>query len=201
MSDLPEQASAVESRWVSQPFRPRARVLQLLGDELIGRARLAVFELVMNAYDADANEVVVRLDLASAQEPTITVTDDGEGMTLDVLQSVWLVPGDDHRQKQRLADQRTVRHRRLPLGEKGLGRFAVHKLGNRIIESWIDDLPDVSEILHGGIGRHGAGRPNGCCIARPSVERRVVKRFGEPATKAGVRRLSLLATSLTERST
>ena len=132
MSDLPEQASAVESRWVSQPFRPRARVLQLLGDELIGSARLAVFELVKNAYDADANEIVVRLDLASAQEPTITVTDDGEGMTLDVLRSVWLVPGDDHRQKQRLADQRTVRHRRLPLGEKGLGRFAVHKLGNRI---------------------------------------------------------------------
>ena len=132
MSDLPEQASAVESRWISQPFRPRARVLQLLGDELIGSARLAVFELVKNAYDADANEVVVRLDIASAQEPTITVADDGEGMTLDVLRSVWLVPGDDHRQKQRLADQRTVRHRRLPLGEKGLGRFAVHKLGNRI---------------------------------------------------------------------
>ena len=54
MSDLLEQASAVESRWVSEPFRPRARVLQLLGDELIGSARLAVFELVKNAYDADA---------------------------------------------------------------------------------------------------------------------------------------------------
>ena len=116
---------------VSQPFRPRARVLQLLGDELIGSARLAVFELVKNAYDADANEVDVRLDLAS--EPTITVTDDGDGMTLDTLRSVWLVPGDDHRRKQRLSERRTARHRRLPLGEKGLGRFAVHKLGDRII--------------------------------------------------------------------
>ena len=34
--------------------------------------------------------------------------------------------------KQRLAGQRTPVHRRLPLGEKGVGRFAVHKLGNRI---------------------------------------------------------------------
>ena len=119
-------------RETSQPFRPRARVLQLLGDELIGSARLAVFELVKNAYDADANEVVVRLGLASARKPSITVTDDGEGMTLDVLRSVWLVPGDDHRQRQRLSDRRTPRHRRLPLGEKGLGRFAVHKLGNLI---------------------------------------------------------------------
>ena len=107
-------------------------MLQLLGDELIGSARLAVFELVKNAYDADANEVVVRLDLASAGKPSIAVADDGEGMTLDVLRSVWLVPGDDHRQRQRLANRRTPRHRRLPLGEKGLGRFAVHKLGNLI---------------------------------------------------------------------
>ena len=120
------------SHEISQPFRPRARMLQLLGDELIGSARLAVFELVKNAYDADANEVVVRLDLDSARGPAITVVDDGEGMTLDVLRSVWLVPGDDYRQKQRLSGRRTDRHGRLPLGEKGLGRFAVHKLGNHI---------------------------------------------------------------------
>ena len=107
-------------------------MLQLLGDELISSARLAVFELVKNAYDADANEVVVRLDLDSDPGPAITVTDDGEGMTLDVLRSIWLVPGHDHRRKQRLSDRRTSRHRRLPLGEKGLGRFAVHKLGNLI---------------------------------------------------------------------
>ena len=107
-------------------------MLQLLGDELIGSERLAVFELVKNAYDADANEVVVCLDLTSEQEPMITVTDDGEGMTLDVLRSVWLVLGDDYREKQRLLDRRTPRHQRLPLGEKGLGRLAVHKLGNQI---------------------------------------------------------------------
>ena len=41
-------------------FRPRARLLKLLGDQLIASARLAVFELVKNAYDADANRVVVR---------------------------------------------------------------------------------------------------------------------------------------------
>ena len=117
---------------IDQPFRPRARVLQLLGDELISSARLAVFELVKNAYDADATNVNVRLDLVSGQEPSIAVIDDGEGMTLDLLQSVWLVPGDEHRQKQRMSLIRSPIHGRLPLGEKGLGRFAVHKLGNRI---------------------------------------------------------------------
>lgn len=43
-------------------FRPRARILQLLGDELIGSPRLAVFELVKNAYDADAETVRVILN-------------------------------------------------------------------------------------------------------------------------------------------
>ena len=133
---------------IRQPFRPRARVLQLLGDELIGSARLAVFELVKNAYDADANKVEVSLDLASSEDPGITVTDDGEGMSLDVLRSVWLVPGDDHRQKQRESDKRTTIHRRLPLGEKGLGRFAVHKLGNSItlVTRALDEDECVVEI-------------------------------------------------------
>ena len=114
------------------PFRPRARMLRLLGDELIGNARLAVFELVKNAYDADANEVTVRLEIPSQGESRITVTDDGEGMSIGVLRSIWLVPGDDHRQKQRREGKRSRKHHRLPLGEKGVGRFAVHKLGNRI---------------------------------------------------------------------
>ena len=117
---------------VSYRFRPRARVLQLLGDELIGNDRLAVFELVKNAYDADATNVRVLLDMAEGRPPRISVSDDGEGMSYDAIRSVWLAPGQDNRQKQRLAGQRTPVHGRLPLGEKGVGRFAVHKLGNRI---------------------------------------------------------------------
>ena len=120
------------SHQITQPFRPRARLLQLLGDELIGNHRLAIFELVKNAYDADATNVFVNIHINSYDESTITITDDGEGMTLDVLESVWLVPGDDHRKAQRNEGRRTARYGRLPLGEKGLGRFAVHKLGNCI---------------------------------------------------------------------
>ncbi|MYA64913.1 MAG: ATP-binding protein [Gemmatimonadetes bacterium] len=120
------------NRTYEAPFRPRARMLRLLGDELIGSPRLAVFELVKNAYDADANEVTVRVAVSSKHEPTITVSDDGEGMSLDTIKSVWLVPGHDHRRRQRREGRRSPRHNRLPLGEKGVGRFAVHKLGDRI---------------------------------------------------------------------
>ena len=113
------------------PFRPRARILQLLGDELIGSPRLAVFELVKNAYDADAETVRVVLKNIGRSDASIVVEDDGDGMTLKTIRDIWLVPGHDHRARQRAALQRT-RRGRLPLGEKGLGRFAAHKLGNRI---------------------------------------------------------------------
>ena len=113
------------------PFRPRARLLQLLGDELIGSPRLAVFELVKNAYDADAGTVRVVLKNIGRPNASINVEDDGDGMTLKTIRDIWLVPGHDHRARQRAALQRT-RRGRLPLGEKGLGRFAAHKLGNRI---------------------------------------------------------------------
>lgn len=88
--------------------------------------------MVKNSYDADANHVVVTLDLRSQQNPSIKVVDDCEGMTIDTIRDVWLVPGDDHRARQRRQLQRTAEHNRLPLGEKGVGRFAVHKLGDRI---------------------------------------------------------------------
>ncbi|ERV89150.1 hypothetical protein Q095_04578 [Pseudomonas aeruginosa PS50] len=42
------------------------------------------------------------------------------------------MPGNDHRKAQRESLIRRGKYHRLPLGEKGLGRFAVHKLGNLI---------------------------------------------------------------------
>lgn len=121
-----------ENRTLNQAFRPRARLLQLLGDQLIGSSRLAVFELVKNAYDADADQVTVTLDGVSSQGGRIVVEDNGAGMSLELIETVWLVPGDDYRERQRAEQTRSLKYGRLPLGEKGVGRFAVHKLGNRI---------------------------------------------------------------------
>ena len=115
-----------------QAFRPRARLLELLGEQLIDNARLAVFEMVKNSYDADATKVVVCLVDPDKTEGLITIHDDGSGMTLETLTEVWLEPGADNRNKQKSAGIRSEKFRRLPLGEKGVGRFAAHKLGNKI---------------------------------------------------------------------
>lgn len=112
-------------------FKPRARLMLLLGDQLIRDAGIAVFELVKNAYDADATTCVVTLRNIDqgANAAEVTVRDDGCGMDLQTLLKVWLEPGTDHRAKQRDERVRTPKFKRQVLGEKGVGRFAVHKLG------------------------------------------------------------------------
>ncbi|MFT2815556.1 ATP-binding protein [Leifsonia sp. A12D58] len=124
--------TANESQTFNEPFRPRARLLQLLGDQLIGSPRLALFELVKNAYDADASRVTVTMkDLGRPEVAEISVRDDGVGMSVSTLRDIWLVPGHDHKATMRKENRRTLKGR-LPLGEKGVGRFAVHKLGNKV---------------------------------------------------------------------
>lgn len=114
-------------------FRVRPRLLTLLGDQLIKDANLAVFELVKNAYDADATVCAVTLEYPT--DPTkacITVEDDGIGMDEDTLQNVWMMIATDFRALQRQEDRRTKKFHRFPLGEKGLGRLSAHKLGRSI---------------------------------------------------------------------
>jgi anti-sigma regulatory factor (Ser/Thr protein kinase) len=112
------------------PFRPRARLLMLLGDQLIRDAGIAVFELVKNAYDADASQAtIIMSNLTDPQKGAILVEDSGSGMDFETVTNVWLEPGTDFRARQRDNLQRTPIYGRLPLGEKGVGRFAAHKLG------------------------------------------------------------------------
>lgn len=114
-------------------FRVKPRLLALLGDQLIRDATVAVFELVKNAYDADATVCHVTLEHADDEERArIVIQDDGTGMSEKILRTAWMVIGTDFRALQRVARKRTREFNRLPLGEKGLGRLSVHKLGRMI---------------------------------------------------------------------
>ncbi len=115
-------------------FRPRARMLLLLGDQLIRDPGIAVFELVKNAYDADATEVAVSLTgIDKAKDSCVVVEDNGSGMTWETVTRVWLEPGTDHRRREKTAGIRSPKFRRMALGEKGIGRFAAHKLGLHVL--------------------------------------------------------------------
>src|SRR6266567_1886038 len=113
----------------SVSFRPHARLIRLLGDELISDEIMAVVELVKNGYDADASRVQITLNhVTDPLAVCIYILDDGDGMDLFTLLHIWMEPANTHKRKRHRNKQRTTRGRVL-LGEKGIGRFAADKLG------------------------------------------------------------------------
>lgn len=112
-------------------FKPRARLLLQLGDELIKNESIALLELVKNAYDAGATIVDIQMSkLDKPSEGLVEIQDDGCGMSIGIVKDVWLEPGSDYKSKILKKLERSGRKLgRLPLGEKGIGRFSVHKLG------------------------------------------------------------------------
>lgn len=123
----------IKGRQINATFKPRARLLLQLGDQLIKNESIALVELVKNAYDADANTVNIFMEIPdNDNNGTIIIEDDGYGMSADIVENVWLEPGSDFKTKKIAANEVSPKYKRLPIGEKGIGRFGVHKLGNVI---------------------------------------------------------------------
>lgn len=124
----------------SMPFKPYARLMNIIGDQLITDKIVAVIEILKNCYDADSPSAEVRFcnmcnydfnDLPIEEQAYIEIRDRGCGMTLDIVQNVWLRPATPDKLDQK-RDKKTTPKGRIIQGEKGIGRFAIHKLGERI---------------------------------------------------------------------
>ncbi|RKI15397.1 hypothetical protein D7Y15_13885 [Corallococcus sp. AB030] len=109
-------------------MRPRARIISLLGDELVSDERVAIVELVKNSYDADATRVEVKFEGPNPIKPdTLTISDDGTGMTLSTILNGWFEPGT-------VAKKKSLRSPggRAFQGAKGVGRFAAARLAQTL---------------------------------------------------------------------
>src|SRR5204863_2858847 len=103
-------------------LRPRARLLRTLGEELISNEVVAVIELVKNAYDADATNVLIRFTgPLKPGKGRIEVIDNGFGMELKTVTTVWMEPATPSKRGKYI--RRTDKYHRRYLGEKGIGRF------------------------------------------------------------------------------
>lgn len=112
-------------------FKANSHILALLGDELIGNDNLAIFELVKNSYDADATKVRIIFEDINTSSSKIIIEDNGSGMSLNVLETSWLEIGTSFKRGSNRKPSK--KFRRNSLGEKGVGRLAVHKLASKII--------------------------------------------------------------------
>lgn len=109
-------------------FTVDSALLTELGEKLVETEHLALIELVKNAYDADATEVVVRFCENKDGKPEIQIIDNGTGMTFKDVKNYWM----------RIATTDKVRNKKSPIygrlktGSKGIGRFCCRRLGNSL---------------------------------------------------------------------
>lgn len=117
-------------------FKSRARLMPQIGDQLIKNESIALLELVKNAYDADAPDVWVEMwDVDKPKKGKIIVKDNGDGMNLSIVENSWMEIGTDNKKnllEEYISNDKKSALGRLPMGEKGIGRFGVHKLGSKI---------------------------------------------------------------------
>ena len=85
-------------------------------------------ELIKNSYDADAKNIEVSLNDIFSDDGEILIKDDGSGMSYEKIINVWLEPATPDKRAKGEQTFSDCFNRRF-LGEKGIGRFAVHRLG------------------------------------------------------------------------
>ncbi len=127
-------------------IKAKSHILSLLGDELIGSDSLAIFELVKNAYDADAEVVSVIFMNLNQEDQHIIIEDDGHGMSNEIIQEVWLTIGTDFKRGKNRKE--SPKFNRVSFGNKGVGRLAVHKLAKKIkLETQAEGETTTSRVV------------------------------------------------------
>ncbi|NJO89974.1 MAG: hypothetical protein HC831_14270 [Chloroflexia bacterium] len=106
------------------PFTVSARTARLIGQENFANAEGAIIELVKNSYDAEASICVVIVDPVN---DCIRILDNGDGMTEKIIRNQWMTIGTDDKK----LNFRTKS--RVKTGAKGIGRFALDRLGKSSI--------------------------------------------------------------------
>ena len=110
-------------------FSVDAGIINRLGKELVGRAETAISELVKNAYDAEASYAHLIFQDATRADGTLTIEDDGTGMTYEELINGFMrISSSD-----KIHSPVSQRYKRKKAGKKGIGRFAAQRLGKQLI--------------------------------------------------------------------
>lgn len=113
-------------------FKFDVSTFRLLGRELITDRITALFELVKNCYDANAEKVDISFESLNplSENSRIIIQDDGLGMSFEDIRDKWMVIGTSSKRRKRTSP---APFNRIVAGKKGVGRFAVDKLGGKLV--------------------------------------------------------------------
>jgi len=106
-------------------IKPYARLLTMLGDQLIKNEQIALIELIKNAYDADADWVKLSFEnfgnnLEELPNSKIIIEDNGEGMSLETIEKSWMNPATPNKFVKKGESKKTKKKKRIIQGEKGI---------------------------------------------------------------------------------
>lgn len=195
-------AEGPETRELLQ-LRPYARLLTMLGEQLIKNDRIALVELIKNSYDADATRVTLDFchfasDFTSRADSRIVLMDNGDGMSEAVVLEHWLNPATPGKLDRKRDNPETRRGRRLQ-GEKGIGRFAIFKIGSRAVMTTRADGSETELVLEYDLRFLGSSQPVDATETRPEYSLESPKYIDEvPVTI--IRRTPRVFTGLDERT-
>ena len=109
------------------PVTLSPELVGLLSDQLYRSPSKAIEELVVNGFDAEADEARIFVPEAGSNTPFIVVYDDGVGMTYEGLADLWRVG----RPKKR-DDSVNARKQRKQIGKFGIGKLATYAVAHRV---------------------------------------------------------------------
>ena len=102
------------------------RAVAYWGSQSISSDASALFELIKNSRDADATKVEIIFENVAHAGGTITIMDNGNGMTKKEIDERWLVAGTDSKTVNTISSGG-----RRVWGEMGIGRFSCERLTKR----------------------------------------------------------------------
>lgn len=104
-------------------------IAEILGIQSFSNPEAAVLELVKNAYDAGSTTLHIQIG-----DDVLIITDSGQGMNAEDIESYWMHVGKSNKGYS-ITDMRG--NKRVLSGSKGVGRFALARLGSRVeLRSW-----------------------------------------------------------------
>lgn len=118
-------------------FKVSSGLKNIIGKELIIDDKIAVFELVKNAYDAYANNVrIIFKDTKNDSNAKFIIIDDGQGMSKEDIINKWLFVGFSDKKnfdsELAAAGGKISKGKRYLAGAKGIGRFSCDRLGTTL---------------------------------------------------------------------
>ena len=124
--ELSSKLAAYDKEFVR--FSVDAGVIDKLGRELVGKKETAVSELVKNAYDADAISVDLTFEDSDEEKGTLIIADNGVGMSREeLIKGFMKISSTD-----KVHNPTSPIYKRNRAGRKGIGRFAVQRLGDKL---------------------------------------------------------------------